>query len=221
MAGTAVDQPAHILAVAAPTADPTATASPLEAYLRGPDLIATYGPTNDHPFRYQVYWRAVSARYPDALSAIELVVSIQTHLLDSRPQMTICSLLPVTAGWRWASASHAGLRIDDIACPPPDERQFGPTDGIGCFRFRLAGGRLDYAEMVHPVDFRSSSLTAQSMSSAAPATRLSHRLFSGELEKGVILRSRVLSLFLPTGAASETIARYYRSFVEEELPLTT
>jgi hypothetical protein len=231
MADKLVAGAASVLAVCAPTSAPTAPASPLDAYSRGSDLIATYGPTDAHPFRYQAYWRAQPTRYPEALAAVELVVSIQTHLLDSRPRLHVAGLLPAMSGWHWRSAQQTGELVDAIDCPPIKLQHFGPAGGIGCFRFRLAGSDLDYAEIVHPVDFQSSSLDVAPLdvaagsraaaSGAERSTLLSHQLFTGQLEKGVILRSRVLGLFLPASAPRGMIAEYYRSFVEEQLPLTT
>jgi hypothetical protein len=219
-AGVALADNTRILAVTAP-AHSTVAGSLVEAYQRGPDLIATYGPSDDHPFRYQAYWRAQPTRYPGALAAVELVVSIQTHLLDSRPRLTASSLLGATAGWHWSSAEHAAAVVEDLVCPPSERRLFDAAGGIGCYRFRLAGSNLDYVEMVHPVDFQSSSLDSLSLSAANHATLLSHPLFAGQLEKGVILRSRVLGLLLDASVPNAMISDYYRSFVDEELPLTT
>ena len=71
--------------------------------------------------------------------------------------------------------------------------------------------------MVHPVDFQRSTLAAV----GATGTRLSHRLLGGELEKGVILRARVLGLIVSSSTDNATLAGYYRAFEEEALPLTT
>lgn len=138
-------------------------------------------------------------------------------MLDSRPQLTVCSLLPASDCWRWTGPGPDAVPCAAIACPPAAECSFSATDGTGLFRCRLAGGRLDYVEMVHPVDFHRSTLAA----AGATGTRLSHRLLGGELEKGVILRARVLGLLVSSSTDNATLAGYYRAFEEEALPLTT
>ncbi len=141
--------------------DRTATQPPIDAYLRGSDLIATYGPTASFPFRFQVYWRAQAGRYSDQAIAIELVVSIQTDLLDSRPRLQVTGLIPAASGSHWRSAEPDGDDREDFCFPLPAPREFEPADGIGCFRFKGAGSRVDYCELVHPSDFRCSSLAAE------------------------------------------------------------
>jgi hypothetical protein len=210
--------------------------APLDAYCRGSDLIATYGPSDLFPFRYQAYWRHQRAIYPGALAAVELVVSIQTQLLDTQPRLTVSSLLPASACWRIPSVQPAPQVGQKIAGPPAAAQLFTPAGGIGCFRFQLAPGMPDYVEMVHPVDFQATTLDAHGpagngpagtaplgtgLAVTGPATRLCHQLFGGRLEKGVILRSRVLGLFLPRAAASGMIAEAYRTLAAEALPLTT
>ena len=84
------------------------------------------------------------------------------------------------------------------------------TEGWGCFGFSLPGTPTSYIEMVHPGDFDSSSVEATviPMHEMKPAAGVSlrHPLFCERLEKGVILRSRVLALFLPELPTSGTIA---------------
>lgn len=71
LAGTPLATPAELLGVSltpgGPIVGSTAAGAPLEeAYTRGPDLVATYRPSGELPFRYQVYWREQSARYAGA-----------------------------------------------------------------------------------------------------------------------------------------------------------
>ena len=94
---------------------------------------------------------------------------------------------------------------------------FDPTIGPGCFLFRRAG-TFSYAELVHPADFRQSTLAARESSSAD--VRLAHRLFHRRLEKGVILRSRLRGVFLPREHDMELAAAEYRRFAASEPPPT-
>jgi len=59
-----------------------------DAYVRGNDLVATYDESADLPCRTQVYWRIENES--DFLG-IQLIVSVQTSLLDSAPSLTVAS----------------------------------------------------------------------------------------------------------------------------------
>src|SRR4051812_48873600 len=83
------------------TGDISGDASPLwplrttEAYIRGHDLVASYEPAADWPFSPQLYWQADTMRHvPEARAAFSLLVSVQTHLLDTRPRIAVASQLP-------------------------------------------------------------------------------------------------------------------------------
>src|SRR6476661_9741098 len=63
---------------------------PLEVYVRQQDLIATYAPSEGRNVQSQIYWRA---RQTDSVAVVELILSAQTHLLDSRPSLLALSTL--------------------------------------------------------------------------------------------------------------------------------
>ncbi len=208
--------PAQLLGVELPASD-TVGDRFVEAYLRGNDLIATYADVSRPSFRWQVYWRAISGRYPQALAAIEAIVSVQTGLLDSWPQLSLRSLLPATGVWLWrAGGDGVGLQCERVD-PGPTAKTVAATESWGCFDFALAGTHTSYLEMVHPADFDTSSVERHD----AAGVSLRHGLFRERLEKGVILRSRALALFLPSRPTNATIADIQRAFANEELPLTT
>jgi hypothetical protein len=224
----------HVLGVGLPAVAQSELSQEVEAYLRGPDLIATYRGAAAQPFRWQVYWRAERKLYPGSLAAIELVVSVQTRLLDSQPQLMISSLLPAVSGWRWRSCETGREASENVVYSPAARREFDSHGGLGCYRFPLADAEIDYVEIVHPADFTSSSLAAIPPADPGPAPcsapqsarmagqmLLAHQLFVRPLEKGVILRSRVLGLFVPREAPQGNVAEYYRVFAAEAPPLTT
>src|SRR6476660_3249868 len=63
-----------------------------ESYVRGNDLVASYQATDSWPFSPQLYWRANSLRSVDGvLASASLLVSVQTHLLDTVPQIAVAS----------------------------------------------------------------------------------------------------------------------------------
>jgi hypothetical protein len=189
----------------------------VEAYLRGNDLIATYAEPAQPALRWQIYWRAVSERFPNALAAVEAIVSVQTGLLDSQPELTLRSDLPTDRATSWRAT--ADDRFESTAIQAPLARDVvAAEDGWACFScdLREAGGA--YVEMVHPDDFNASTLT---LAGESTGTTLDHALFDQRLEKGVILRSRILSLFLAEQPTASAIAGFRQTFVDEALPLTT
>src|SRR5688500_4898227 len=67
-----------------------------DAYVRGSDLVATYRPTDDWPFSPQVYWQASSSLAAGTwLGSLSLYISVQTHLLDTWPRISVVSKLVV------------------------------------------------------------------------------------------------------------------------------
>ncbi len=181
----------RFLGVAVPCAEPAIAT--YDSYVRGRDLVATYEQNAERPIRATLYWRALDeADAAGARFAIELVVSVQTSLLESRPTLEVQSDAPATA----------------IPLPP----ELG-----GCSLLRLADSDASYLELLHPTAFAASELEVD-----AARVRLRHRLFFPEdLEKGVILRARLRAIVLPTAGDSEAAARYHRSFLASPPPLTT
>jgi hypothetical protein len=79
-----------------------------DAYVRGCDLVTSYQPSADWPYTPQIYWRAdKSGRVDGLVHSLSLLVSVQTHLLDTWPRIAVgshfsCSetLQVLTAGKR-------------------------------------------------------------------------------------------------------------------------
>jgi hypothetical protein len=187
-----------------------------DCYVRGRDLIATYAPAADWPFRCQVYWRVVPAAAPVA-AALDLVVSVQTELLDTHPQVHVRSWFP------------AGSEVLQVVPSAPDERtmRLSPDTSVtaaegraGCFLFRAPGRDRSYVQMVHPADFVEFRLVRDADAGSAAGITATHVLFRRPLEKGVILRSRIRSAWLPGAADAAEAAESYRRFIAEAPPLT-
>jgi hypothetical protein len=86
---------------------------------------------------------------------------------------------------------------------------------------RLPELGVSYAEMVHPADPGRSELHRVSKPSPeAAALELRHHLFTAALEKGVILRARVLGVFLERADDEAAAAGYYQAFAATAPPLT-
>jgi len=190
-----------------------------ELYVRGGDLVATYGETSLWPFRAQLYWRTGTHRgppgQPAALAAIELVASIQTQLLDAQARLSARSRVAARDVFRLRDPHRAEFE----RCEPARSNRFHSSQDPACFLLRL-DDRLSYAEMVHPLDFQGSALAFDS-GPAGAGVALNHDLFLSPLEKGVILRARVLGLFLPRRDDQQAVAAHYAIFSAAEPPLTT
>jgi hypothetical protein len=212
----------HVLSVSVPSiaSEPDAL---VDSYVRGGDLVATYRQTASWPFRVQFYWRAGSHSAQDAYAAIELVASLQTDLLDSRPELVVSSRLQATEIFQWFPSEQT---FHTVSLASGSASSAAPCNLPGCVLLRLADCELSYVEMVHPLDFGSSQLvlggrTGLQNSARGADVRIEHTLCTHWLEKGVILRARVLGVFLPRHNDQMAAIDHYRSFANEDLPLTT
>lgn len=198
--------------------DPPDTAVPAnckipvqDAYVRGRDLVAVYEQTPTRPYRTTLYWHALSPKSaPGALLAIELMVSVQTSLLDSQPTLEVRSALR-TDEQLAADADGHFVVLDSAGAAESNE-------AARCVLARLQGSDISYLEMLHPTAFADSLIKPD----GGKEMGLRHRLFCpAELEKGVILRARLRAIWLPRAGDSEAAAGYYRSFLASPTPLTT
>jgi hypothetical protein len=184
--------------------------------VRGRDLIVVYQQTDQAALRRQAYWRVLDdRRRSGALLGIELILSVQTSLLHSDPRMTVASLFPAHAVL--ARSEDGGFTALDTTTQPTVDK-----NGPGCFLMRLGESQYSFAQMVHPADHRGSHIAKAD----GDAILASHDLFvgglhDGGLEKGVALRSRIVSLLLRR-VGDETVAEAaYQAFLAEAPPLTT
>lgn len=179
------------------------------AYQRGSDLIATYEQTAARPMRVQIYWRAAD----DAVlgTFVELQLSVQTSLLDSRPALAVASRLPAGEARRLVDAASGEFEL--LKSPVTAVSPAGPS----CWLFRWPQCGLSYAEMSFPSDSHDERLTL----SDAGRLELRRRVFVEPLEKGVILRTRVRGVYLPSVRDEELAAAAYRAFIHSPPPLDT
>jgi hypothetical protein len=191
------------------------TLSPgIEHYARGGDLIATYDETPQRPLRAQVYWRAAGGERLGVIAAIELLASVQTSLLDTCPQLTTCSSLTASDMFRLLDSRRGTF---ESATSHSGSRDGTPS----CFVFRLASLPISYVEMVAPSAVQTTQLTTERHHESLLRVRLVHQLFAERLEKGVILRARVLGLMVERDDDLAVAARDYAAFVAAAPPLTT
>ncbi len=79
---------------ALPAMMPSNSPASIETYIRGNDLVTTHPATAERPTRVQLYWRRWRELPAQISAALELIVSVQTHLLDSDPTVILESRVP-------------------------------------------------------------------------------------------------------------------------------
>jgi hypothetical protein len=186
--------------------------APLELLRRGGDLAVTYADRPQQAMRAQIYWRAASHERRGAIAAVELVVSVETSLLDSNPSIAASSHVPAEESLALVDPrSGTFARVADLTAHGT------PTNQPAGYLLRVPGGKLSYAEIVHPGDAHASDCAIAQQGTH----RLGHRLFAARLEKGVILRARVLGLVLDRSGDENAVIEHYAAFEASALPLTT
>ncbi len=207
-----------LLGVELPAAETPVTKSNVDFYVRGGDLVATYAETSGWPLRAQLYWRAALEARDNAICAMELIASVQTSLLDSRPELMTHSDLAAREAFQLLDPERPDFA--PIAPTPIDSGQNEHPERPHCYLFRLPSSKISYTEMVHPADAQRSSCQVRACGGNLEI-HLRHQLFAERLEKGVILRARVRGVWLDRAGDQAAAARHYASFSTAELPLTT
>lgn len=185
-----------------------------DSYVRGCDLVATYAATSAWPYAPQIYWSAGELGGDSTLATLSLLVSIQTNLLDTHPEVDVASRLSSEEVLRLSPAGADDLHVESL---PEGETAIQPGAGASCVLWRLADRPVSYAEIVPASDFR--RLTVRTARGGFCEARW--QLFVEFLEKGVIRRARVHTAFLPRENDVELAAELCRAAENQPLPLTT
>lgn len=191
-----------------------------ETYVRGGDLVASYSASESWPYAPQIYWSAGALNDSHgAAASIEILLSVQTHLLDTYPCIQIGTELP--------GAEISSLR--SISEPQPEVVPILPGSNVAmssgaepsCVLWRPAGEAWSYAEVMHASDFRQMELQhAPAANSLVGKSSVRWHIFADFLEKGVIRRARLFAFFLPRENDSVLAAACCRSLDRLPLPLT-
>lgn len=185
-----------------------------DAYIRGNDLVASYESTTDWPYAPQIYWRAGQLDcVAGVVGSLSLLVSVQTHLLDTCPRIVVESVNRAQQAVLLTVGS--GERTESVAIGR--EMTVRASAGVCCVLRRLAGQSLSYAEFVPASDFR----TAQAGQSDNGDCRAEWQMFAEFLEKGVIRRARLHGAFLRREDDLDAAVACCRAIERESLPLTT
>lgn len=177
-------------------------------WVRGADVVATYEPTDSRRLRSTAMWRALGCEA--GVASWEVVVSAQTALLETDVAIAVHADVAADVaadGVLW-SAGHAADRWQ-----PLTDAAALPVAATAILVRRPASTCLI---AVHPAD-------ARRLDAARTGGRceLTCRLFVAPLEKGVLLRSRVLAALGPSAGDTAWADRVLAAFAASPPPLTT
>ena len=203
--------------IALGTTDPFSNQELSEIYVRGGDLVVSYAETQRRPFSLQIYWRATADKRGALL--LDTILSLETDLLESFPDLTAKTQLPATAAWSLSSdesndessgASSGASNVEKIALAE------GRAVNLNANRVLLQPTGFDwsYAEAMHPADRSKSQLICTKGESLTMERQLGGQF----LEKGVIRRLR--GVFLPKAEDFEGAAQSLDPLESEAPPLT-
>ena len=186
---------------------------PSDVYARGADFIATYADAPTPQCQTQLDWRLREDLLDVASLAVELILSVQTDLLDAKPTVHLLS--------RVGAESVQEIPLDVLAPLLPENLLAVALLAAAhpAVAFRLPVGT--YVEILHPLDLRHADHSLrQEPTGGKEWTRLERTLFTRPLEKGVILRARLLAAIVPTERAQDAIAACYERLATSDPPLT-
>jgi len=148
------------------------------------------------------------------MAGLELVVSVQTHLLDSDPKLSICSRMEASEVYELTSTDP--VHFDSVATE--SHGNHADTESKGLVLTRLEDGKTSYLQMVHPSDWQQTNPSL--VNEAEKGVLLRNNLFLERLEKGVIRRARLRGLFLNRQNDLQTAIACYHEFANSAPPLT-
>ncbi len=169
---------------------PTSLVLAREPYVRGSDLVICYDQTlHGQPYSLQIYWRAKSGE--QGQPRIELIISLQTDLLENYPRLL-------------ASSRLESNPIDATSRPKKSAI------------FRLFDGKTSYLEMVATGDSVSQAVEPENK-----GTNQSRWPLGGDfLEKGVLRRMRIRGQFVPRGQDLELATALQAELESEQPPIS-
>ncbi len=167
---------------------------PTDRWVRGDDVVAVYEPQDPRSLKATAMWRRWPTGSP-AVVAWELVVSCQTSLLASDATVIVRSLVP------------AGEIISPTAAAALARPTSGPSVLVA----------------THPLEARRLAIREDSPDrpEAMPPVAIECHLFPSVVEKGVLLRGRVLAAVGPRENDTEWSADLLDRFAASPPPLTT
>jgi hypothetical protein len=175
-------------------------------WVRGDDVTAVYESADARHLRATAMWRLKPS--VAGMRAWELIASAQTSLLQSDAVLAVVSEIDGTA-MQWGTCKDGAVDWHPAASPEATSVLVQRTGTNGS-----AGTSVLVA--VHPGDARRVTVRR-----SGPRTVVECWLFSTALEKGVLLRSRVLAAVGPTADATRWAADMAATFAASPPMLTT
>ena len=201
------------LRVIVPGITSTGTEPISDAYVRGNDLVTTYVQTPGRTVRPQVYWS--SLRSPDPGAGCNLVISAQTSLLASDPEIEVVNSAPSTAEvYSLASAGQGFQKLEPVA-----NEELKPDTDLLLVRLE-AFAEWSYIHAIHPTD-RTEAFLRFEVDSKANGIEFGFRMFRHDLEKGVIRRGQTAGLFVKRIEDFDSAIRFFHEYQQLPPPLTT
>lgn len=183
----------------------------VDAYVRGNDLVASYEQLAGAEVQPQLYWRLLTH---DELKAVgvQLLISMQTSLLQSEPKCAVVSQLADarTAIWDFVSQGWNGSQADGTF-----NQKLVPTPFGRVTWFSVPKQTNSYIEVIYPDDVVAQHVTLGRSESC---------FFAEPLEKGVIRRGRIAGWIVPNKnlmAEAREPLKLLDFAKREALPLTT
>lgn len=174
----------------------------LDKFVRGDDLVANFPQTAAQPFSLHIYWRVTTAG--SQLVIVDVIVSLQTSLLECFPKVMLTTNLPATEAWQVPGGGSPASQIDARL----ESHKFA---GV---LLRGANHTWSYLEVTYPDDLGSWQVDCA-------GSIMIRRELGGEFhEKGVIRRWRVRGAFLLSENDLETATRLIDEFAASPPPLT-
>ena len=196
------------------TGQAPAAPGPSEQWIRGSDCTAIYEPSDERALRATVMWRqwpAPTAGQPSSLAVWEVVVSAQTALLQSDPTLGVVSQIARAGEMVWGRWLPGGMAFSKAPTPVPAP---APAAAAGLL-VRTNAGR-SVLVLAHPAEEQRLDVVL-----AADTCRVTCALFSLPVEKGVLLRSRVLAAIGPVTGDTAWAAEVAASFAASPPVLST
>jgi hypothetical protein len=185
-----------------------------DAYVRGNDLVASFLPVEIWPYSPQLDWQANPLELVEGVQAsLSLLVSVQTHLLDTWPQISVFSQVPSNEVLHLSMGEKGKADVE----PVDVEKTIKPSGTVCCAIWRLPAVPFSYVEIMSTSDFRKIGFTPASNRKSFAEWHL----FADFLEKGVIRRARVHSALLPRENDVELAIECCAAIEQSPLPLTT
>jgi hypothetical protein len=186
-----------------------------DQYIRGDDFVVEYQQVVGPNVQPQFYWR-LHAEPQAAAAGMEILVSLRTSLLASRPESALRSSIGEEAELLVCDANADAFH--PLSGAVMSGKTFQAEVPIGGLLARPKARDFSYVEFGDPSDCAELEFEPLAISKG---WRWEYTLFREHLEKGVIRRGRLQGWFLPRENDEELARQLRAAFLRSPPPLTT